>query len=168
MAGTTEWGGVTYGFYARKQATLSLDPSLVRGEGRYHNVYEFKRNLNENMSEEPDKIVKRGINKEGEVEIQYGSGKKVIYGEGSTLVITPEKDSLRMMYMQVMDLVPPLPDDPEIKEWIGTLNNNMDDIVQHLLDDNEESFSNYRDALSEYSLVERINEGMKMIGFLIE
>jgi len=168
MAGTTDWRDKTYGFFARKQTTLSIDPNLVLREAKFKNVYELKRNLNEDADGDQDKIIKRGINGEGKVEVQYESGKIVIYGEGSTTIITPEKERLVMMHMEVMDLVPPIPDEPEMNEWLTTLNRNMDDIVNHLVDGDETSLSNYTQALSEFSSAERINKGMKMIGFLID
>jgi len=169
MAGTTTWRKETFGFYAKKKQEITLDWRKFLKRGNFENIYELRRKIAEEGGGEENRIVNRGINQDGRVEIQYQNGRKEIYYDrGGIMVITPENDTIRpqIPLMAVMNLVPPIPDEPEIDKWFETLNANMDSIVQHLVDD-EESFSNYKASLSEYSSAERVNKAMRMIDFLI-
>jgi hypothetical protein len=112
--------------------------------------------------------VKRRILDNGSVELTYSDGKIEVYSDGGIKVTLPDGTSMSYSMMQVMALVPPIPDEPEVNEWFNALNNNMDDIVSHLLNGDATSINNYKNTLSEYGTVERINNGMKVIGFLIE
>jgi|GEM_PF-2947224 len=169
MAGTTTWRNETFGFYARKKQEITLDWRNLLKRGNFESIYELRRKIAEEGGEEENRIVNRRINEDGRVEIRYQNGRKEIYYErGGIMVITPENDTIRpqIPLMAVMNLVPPIPDEPEIDQWFETLNANMDSIVDHLVDD-EESFNNYKESLSEYSSAERVNKAMRMIDFLI-
>ena len=173
MAGTTTWRNETFGFYARKRQEFTFDWSKFLKKGDFKDLYKLKKKMAEASGqgggEREGVIVNRKVNEDGNVEIHYQNGKKEIYyGSGGKMIITPENDTIRpqIPLMAVMNLVPPIPDEPEIDKWFETLNANMDSIVQHLVDD-EESFSNYKGSLSEYSSAERVNKAMRMIDFLI-
>ena len=152
-----------------KKQEITLDWRKFLKRGNFENIYELRRKIAEEGGEEENRIVNRRSNEDRRVEIQYQNGRKEIYYErGGIMVITPENDTIRpqIPLMAVMNLVPPIPDEPEIDKWFEILNANMDSIVQHLVDD-EESFSNYKASLSEYSSAERVNKAMRMIDFLI-
>ena len=169
MAGTTTWRNETFGFYARKKQEITLDWRKFLKRGNFESIYELRRKIAEEGGEEENRIVSRRINEDGRVEIRYQNGRREIYYErGGIMVITPQNDTIRPQFplMAVMNLVPPIPDEPEIDKWFETLNANMDSIVEHLVDD-EESFNNYKESLSEYSSAERVNKAMRMIDFLI-
>ena len=169
MAGTTTWRKETFGFYARKKPKLLFEPKDFLEKGNFKSIYELKRKISEESGDGENKIVARRINEEGNVEIHYENGNRVIRAGNRTWIITPENDTIRppVPLMAVMNLVPPIPDEPEIDKWFERLNANMDEIVQHLLND-EESFGNYKNSLSGYSSAERVNEAMRIIGFLID
>lgn len=113
-------------------------------------------------------MVKRRILDDGQVELTYRDERKEIYSQGGITTIYPDgrKDIVQMM--QVMPLVPPMPNEPAVNKWLDTLNSNMDDIVKHLINGNTKSFNNYKSSLSPYKAATRINYGMKTIGYLVD
>jgi hypothetical protein len=169
MAGTTVWHNNIYGFYAKKITLSAIKANLLR-ERYLSKLFKFKNQINKKPGSKKDEITYRKIDKDGLVEIYYKSGKKIIYGKGSPIEITPNQDTVHypVLYMATMELVPPIPDEPDINSWFEGLNRNLDDIMENLLNGDEVSFSNYKKALEGYSLVKRVNESLKMIGFIID
>lgn len=166
LAGTTVWSNTTFGFYAKKQ------PPQVYTMMNAHNLEVFKSAITfkemKDKTPAQNEVVKRRILDNGSVELTYSDGKIEIYSDGTITVKYPDGTAMTYSMMQVMTLVPPMPNDPDVNEWFSVLNSNMDDIVSHLLHGDEASIHNYKNTLSDYNAAERINNGMKIIGFLIE
>jgi hypothetical protein len=166
VAGTTVWNNKTFAFYAEKQPVRTLTFVHLSNLEVVKSAIEFKEIKTTTPTQ--SKVVKRRILDNGSVELTYSDGKIEVYSDGGIKVTLPDGTSMSYSMMQVMALVPPIPDEPEVNEWFNALNNNMDDIVSHLLNGDATSINNYKNTLSEYGTVERINNGMKVIGFLIE
>lgn len=166
LAGTTVWNNKTFAFYAEKQPAQVLTSINLSNLEVVKSAIEFKEIQATTPTQ--NQVVKRRILDNGSVELTYSDGKIEVYSDGGIKVTLPDGTSMTYSMMQVMALVPPMPDEPEVNEWFNALNNNMDDIVSHLLNGDATSINNYKNTLSEYGTVERINNGMKVIGFLIE
>lgn len=166
LAGTTVWNNKTFGFYAKKQPAQTFTRVNSHNLDVFKSAIEFKE-MNTGIPTQ-NEVTKRRILDDGSVELTYGDGKIEVYSDGTIKVTLPDGTSMTYSMMQVMTLVPPIPNDPDVNEWFGVLNSNMDDIVSHLLNGDDTSINNYKNTLADYSAAERINNGMKIIGFLIE
>lgn len=167
LAGTTVWNDKTFGFYAKKQPGQTFTLVTPLNTEVFRSAIEFKE-MNTPTTSTQNEITRRRVLADGSVELTYSDGKIEVYSDGSIKVTLPDGTSMTYSMMQVMPLVPPLPNDAEVNEWFEVLNSNMDDIVSHLLSGDETSIQNYKSTLTDYTAAERINNGMKMIGFLIE
>ena len=164
IAGTTTWNNRKFGFYANKQPVRRLTA------GASQNLQEYQSaNVINRMERLPQvaKVVKRRVLDNGSVELTFSDGTIKVYSGGSITVKNPGGEEFTMSMMQVMTLDPPMPNNPDVNKWLGELNNNMDEIATHLFDGDATSLINYKNNLSDYNSIKRVNESMRIIGFLI-
>jgi hypothetical protein len=141
MAGTTVWGGRTFGFYATKRAVAAADlVTTTRGRiGRGPIVLDRAPSGGGRASGN-----RTTINAQGEIEIVMPDGTRRISRPGGCggTTIFPDGTRSTTSCNQVPLATPPFPD-PVSATWLDAHSGSLLDIIRRLLANDQTSIDNY-------------------------
>ena len=116
----------------------------------------------------PLKIVSQKILEDGGFETTYEDKSRRIKYKGGSTFISPEGDEFKSLFVQVPSFVPPSdPSDPDIVQYLDNIHDELSNFLSELLENDEESISNFERGDSGLSIYQKINRRFEIISFLI-
>ena len=116
----------------------------------------------------PAKVVSVRILRNSWVETVFSDGSKEIQTGSGYMKISAAGDTLRYLMAQVQSFVPPsMPTDPNINTYLQNVSITMLNLLKELLNNDQNSITNYLAGEANLNLYEIINRRFKFINYVI-
>lgn len=144
IAGTTYWGGRTFGFYALRQTAGAAT-----------------------VPPDQNKVVSQRILPSGEIERRYHSGIIERIASGRITRIMPDGTSQTQLMQQVIPVNPPPPPPTSLEgTWLEQHAERLLDIIVSLSTDDQNARANYLNSEGNTGAYDRIVRRTQVIGYL--
>jgi len=118
--------------------------------------------------ENQPKVINQKILENGGIETTYDDKSKRIKDEGGITVISPDGETMKMLFLQTPPFEPPTnPSDPDIVKYLTNVHDGLSESLSELLENDEESIANFQNGDSGLNIYQTINRRIAIIEYLI-